>query len=295
MYQLLLYSFILMPSVMLRTLPVAVLVALVYFGLLQNTGNPLWEGVLFLMLTTPSIAIVRMAALRAALVATGNTTPPTIDHLMRAQLRLAYGNLLPINIVQVAALLIITALISTDLSAALAEALTSYMTTGSSTRLDEAIAEFTFLMQLAGWVFSIIAAVGFGAMGTPMAATAANAAEKRPRHDITFGFAFNFWKMTVLYYVAQVFNAIVAILLSIVLFGVLAAAGLELAAYLLPVAATFYVAMHFSMTAAGAALSYGSLLELQADIRGIMEERLAGPAHSADDLRAMRRARQDNR
>lgn len=292
MYSLLLNSLILMPSVFVRTLPVAVLTALIYFGLIENTSNPLWKLVFIAILTTPCIAIVRMAALRAALVATGRTTPPTIDHLTKAQVRLAYVNLLPINLVQGVALVIVTSLISADLNAAVTQAAAEFAKTGTVSGFDGIVNEFSVFAQAAGWVFSIIAALGFGAMGTAMAGTAANAAEKKPRHDVTFGVGYNFWRMTVLYYVAQALNGIVVVLLSILVMAVLQIGQVEIASYILPAAVTIYVSLHFATTAAGAALSYGALLDDQAEIRAFVQANLAGPETSSETLREMRRARQ---
>ena len=292
MYRLLLDSFVLMPSVLLRTLPVAIVTALIFFGLIQNTANPMWQALFVVLLAQPCIAIVRMAALRAALVAAGRTTPPTIDHLLRAQLRLAYGNLLPINIVQMVAATIILLLISSDLSRALGEAFINYARTSSTAGFESLMEEFSSYVQVGGWVATIIAAVGFGVMGTAMAGTAANAAEKRPRHDITFGVGYNFWKLTVLYYVAQIFNGIVVVLLTILVMAILTVGDVDLAVYVLPAALTFYVSLHFAFTAAGAALSYGDLLDYQAEVRDYIQRNIAGPETSASALREMRRARQ---
>jgi len=292
MYLLLLDSVRLMPSVFMRTLPVAVLTALIYFGLIENTPNPLWKLVFVCLLTTPCIAIVRMAALRAALVTVGRTTPPTIDHLTKAQMRLAYMNLLPINIVQTVAFVVVTALLAVGLDTAVMDVATEFATTGVAPDLTGLSEELRRVAQAAGWLFSIIAALGFGAMGTAMAATAANAAEKKPRHDITFGVGYNFWKLTVLYYIAQALNAVLVVLLSIFVLAALQIGDGNLTVYAAPAALTAYISLHFSTTAAGAALSYSQLLDEEAEIRAFVRQNLAGPEASREDLRALRRARQ---
>ncbi|WP_316013503.1 hypothetical protein [Roseobacter sp. HKCCA0434] len=292
MYDLLLKSLLLMPRVFLRTLPVALLVALIYFGLIDNTSNPLWQIVFVLLLTTPCIAIIRMAALRAALVAADRTTPPTIAHLTKAQIRLAYGNLLPINVVQSIAMVIIAALVDASLTEGLTQASLEYAKTGSTAGYDEVAANFTTLLQAAGWIASLIAAAGFGVMGVPMAASAANAAEKRPRHDITFGLGWNFWKLALLYLVALFVNAIVAICLALIVLSALTLGDVSFARYVVPAAIVLYVSLHFATTASGAALSYGQLLDQKAVIRDYVKSQIAGPQTSADDLRALRQSRQ---
>jgi len=294
MYTLLLNSLILMPTVFVRTLPVAALTALVYFGLIENTPNPLWKLVFVALLTTPCIAVVRMAALRAALVAIDRTTPPTVDHLTKAQMRLAYMNLLPINIVQTLAFVIVTSLFSPDISKALMGVATEFGKTGTTTQLDALAIEFRTIAQAAGWLFSVIAAVGFGAMGAAMAATAANAAEKKPRHDIVFGVFYNFWRLTVLYFVAQFLNGVVVVLLTVFMLAVLQIGEGNLILFVAPVAITVYISLHFATTAAGAALSYGQLLDENAEIREFVQRNLAGPETSAESLRELRRARQQD-
>lgn len=292
MYTLLFNSVALMPTVFLRTLPVAILTALVYFGLIQNTSEPLWKLVFIALLTTPCIAIVRMAALRAALVAVDRTTPPTIDHLTKAQMRLAYVNLLPINIVQMLAMFIVTALLSVEITGSAKTIAVQFIGNGTVGELDEIIAEFSTIATAAGWLFSFIAAAGFGAMGTAMAGTAANAAEKKPRHDIVFGVGYNFWRLTVLYYIAQALNGVVVVILAILMMAIFQVGQTDLAIYVAPAAVTIYISLHFATTAAGAALSYGALLDEQAEIREFVQRNLSGPETSNQDLRELRRSRQ---
>ncbi len=280
------------PRVFLRTLPLTTVVAFIYFGLVTNVNDPLWRVVLILLLTTPCIAIVRLAALRSALITTGRTKPPTFQNLVRAQVRIAYANLLPINFVQVVIFTAVSALIVAELRPhfmAMVETAATGAPVQMPMELEQNLSRF---VGAAGWLFALIAAAGFGVMGTAMAATAANAAEKSPRHDITYGLTFNFWKLTIVYFCAQTINAILVGLLAILGIAALGMSGPENWTYVLPVVVTIYLSLHFATTATAAALSYGALLDRDAAIREYVQQQVAGPQTSAEDLRALRHSRQ---
>ncbi|RED14338.1 hypothetical protein [Pontivivens insulae] len=292
MFDLLLNSIMLMPKVFLRTFPVALLVGSLYFGLIFNTSNPLWQAFFVATLTTPYIAIMRLSAMRASLMAIGRTRPATLSNLSRSQLRMAYGNLLPINLVQLMVFSLFYLILVDQFSSMSYEAMFEMAQAGRYLPSEEMISDINLFTNIVGGFSALIAALGFGLMGTPMAVTAANAAEKSPRHDITFGFAHNFFGLFVLYIVAQVLNGIFVVTIALFAMAMFPFIATEYLIYGLVAAVVVYISLYFATTAAGAALSYGQLLDQQKLVREYIQENLAGPQTSPDELRAMRRARQ---